>query len=181
MIQCFNFILLCHWIPKRKALHYHCVINAVDCWCHYERPHSLEINRHEFITENSSGRVSDLPESRLLQVPGWCDCEDLNWLITRSFRRHFDPTTWVSCHVAISDDHSKALGIGFGWRAHELLGHVGDGAVNVSAHAQVFDRLEPPDEFILTGDGADNLMLLGEVKASYRPGDLNRISVINIF
>lgn len=83
--------------------------------------------------------------------------------------------------MTIGDDHRKALGIGFGWKSDELLGHVGDGAVNISALAQVCDRLEPPDEFIFTGDCADDLLLLGEVKASYRPADLNRTSVINVF
>lgn len=51
------------------------------------------------------------------------------------------------------------------------MSHVCDGAVNVGALAQVFDPIHVPDEVILGGEIAEDLVCLGEVKASYGPCD----------
>lgn len=62
----------------------------------------------------------------------------------------------------------------------QLLGHVGNGAINVCALAQVFDGPEISDELLFTGDGAEDLMELGEVESSDGPIDVDGSSVTHV-
>lgn len=96
----------------------------------------------------------------------------------------FDPTARVSCDVTIGNEHREAGGVGAGRSIDKLIGHVGDGTVNVRPFAQVLVfgqfNFQLLDKSILTVEVTDVFIVLGEVKTSHRPVDINCISVCKI-
>ena len=91
-----------------------------------------------------------------------------------------DPPTWASCHMAISDDHREEGSLRPGVVVGHLVCHVFEGAVGVGAFAEVCNPTETPDEALPGCKLAEDHLLLGEVQASYGPGDLDLAQVLFI-
>lgn len=95
----------------------------------------------------------------------------MNALLSGLLRHGLDPSTWTSCHMAISDDHGKGDRLRVRVVAGHFVGHVFDGAVGEGALSFVSDPAQVPDEVLLVCELAEHPVALGEVQAAYRPAD----------
>ena len=90
------------------------------------------------------------------------------------------PPTWTSCHVAIGDDHSELNGVCVRVELGHLLNRFFNGTVGEGSHAFVFNPIKIPDKFLLVCELAEHILRLGEVQASYGPGDVDLVFVVLI-
>lgn len=80
--------------------------------------------------------------------------------------------------MPVGDDHREEDGLLLGVVGGHMVSHFPDGAVCVRASALVYNPVEVPDEVLLCCELTEDMLRLGEVQASYGPGDLDLTSVL---
>lgn len=135
------------------------------------RSPAYDVHRQVVVAVQFNGRAGDLPHPRLIDVPGCRHRENVDALLSGLLRHGLDPSTWTSCHMAISDDHGEGDRHGVRAVAGHFVGHVLDGAVGEGALSFVSDLAQVPDEVLPVCELAEHKVALGEVQASHRPAD----------
>lgn len=121
---------------------YHGLDDTVDSCCVNEGSARRQVHRHEVPPVDGRGRVGDLLQSRFIHVPGRGHNKQLDALVTGRLCCHLDATARVSSHVSVSYDHGKSERLGGRGCAQHFLSHVGEGAVDIGALAQVNDSID---------------------------------------
>lgn len=124
------------------------------------------------------GRAGDLSHPQVVDGPGCCHGENLDPALSGLLCHLLDSPAWISCHVAVSDDHREERGVRPRVVLRQLVGHVFQGAVDVGALSQVPDPAQVPDEVGPGGELAEDDLRLGEMQASDGPADLDLALVL---
>ncbi len=82
--------------------------------------------------------------------------------------------------MPVGDEHREEGALRPRVVLRHLVDHVFDGAVGVGAFALVFNPTEVPDEVLPGRELAEDPLVLGEVLASYGPGDQDLALVLLI-